>query len=95
MTNKEDYRSIETTGLRALAWVVCVERLGTRLLALTGMDADTLKARAAEPATLAAVIAFLADHEPDLIACAKALDMTPEAVVKAGKILSRGVPARE
>lgn len=95
MTNEEHVQRAETAALRALAWVACDERLGPRLLALTGMDSDTLRARAGERATLAAVLAFVQDHEPDLIACAAALDMTPKDVVNAWQILAGGVPARE
>ena len=54
-----------------------------RLLALTGLDADDLRARAGDPALLAAVLGFLASHEPDLLACADALDIAPEALVAA------------
>src|SRR3546814_7872548 len=91
MTNEDDGQHAETVALRALAWVACDERLGPRLLALTGLDAATLRARAGERRTLAAVIAFLEDHEPDLVQCAAALDMTPAAVVKAGRVLVSGV----
>lgn len=93
MTNKEDRDAAETVALRALAWVACDERLGPRLLTLTGMDGDTLRRRAGERETLAAVLAFLEDHEPDLLDCAAALDMTPEAVVNARRVLTRGGPA--
>lgn len=89
MTNKEDCRAAETVALQALAWVVADERLGSRLLALTGMDAGELRRRAGERATLASVIAFLEDHEPDLLACAAALDIAPADVVKAGRMLMR------
>ncbi len=95
MTNKEVNQTAETIALRALAWVACDERLGPRLLALTGMDAAELRNRASDPDTLAAVIAFLEDHEPDLIACAAALDMAPEAMVNARKTLAPGAPAGE
>lgn len=94
MTDK-DYQAAETIALRALAWVACDDRLGPRLLALTGMDAAELRQRAGERATLAAVIAFLEDHERDLLACAIALDTTPDAVVNAGRILVQGASAGE
>ncbi|WP_398287688.1 DUF3572 family protein [Sphingomonas nostoxanthinifaciens] len=58
-----------------------------RMLAVTGIAPDDLRARAAEPAVLAAVLAFLEAYEPDLIACADALATTPTALVAAHEAL--------
>lgn len=69
--------------LRALAFVLADTHRAERLLALTGLGAGELRARAAEPALLAAVLAFLESHEPDLIAAADALDVPPAALVAA------------
>jgi len=89
MTKKEHAEAAETIGLRALAWVMSDSRLAPRLLGLTGLDPAGLRARAGEAATLSAVIAFLEQHEPDLTACAEALDITPRELVRAGEILSQ------
>lgn len=59
-----------TLALRALAWTLAVPERAGRLLALTGLDPQTLRAGAGDPAMLAAVLGFLEAHEPDLIACA-------------------------
>ena len=48
-----------------------------RFLAITGLDADGLRAGIGEPATHLAVLDFLCAHEPDLIAAAEALGMQP------------------
>lgn len=48
----------DTLLLRALAHIVADERLRDRFLALTGLDAATLRARAGEADVLAAVAAF-------------------------------------
>lgn len=77
-----------TTGLRALAFVAGDADLGPRFLELTGLDVATLRARAADPAILAAVLAFLAAHEPSLIAAAAALDVPPTALVAAHEVLA-------
>ena len=71
----------EATALRALVWTLSDEDRAGRLLALTGLEPDRLRATAGEPATLAAVLGFLEAHEGDLIACADALEMTPAALV--------------
>ena len=63
--------------LMALGWVVADEDRAERLFALTGLDPVDLRARAAEPALHAAVLSFIASHEPDLIACAEAIGVPP------------------
>ena len=78
-----------TLALLALAWTLGEERRADRLLALTGMDADALRAGVDNPAVLGAVLDFLADHEPDLIACADAIDTIPAALIAAKDLLRR------
>lgn len=78
-----------TLALMALGWTLSDGDRADRLLALTGLDADALRAGIDNPAILAAMLAFLADHEPDLIACAEALDTTPDALIAAQEALSR------
>lgn len=63
--------------LSALAWTLDEPARAARLLALTGLEPADLRARAGEPAVLAATIGFLAAYEPDLIACAAALEVPP------------------
>jgi hypothetical protein len=48
-----------------------------RFLAITGLDADGLRAAIGEPATHLAVLDFLCAHEPDLVAAAEALGLAP------------------
>lgn len=74
-------------GLSALAWTVSDAARAERLLAVTGLVPDDLRARAMDPAVLGAVLAFLEAHEPDLVACADALDVTPEVLVRAHQAL--------
>ncbi|WP_066695871.1 DUF3572 domain-containing protein [Sphingobium amiense] len=78
-----------TLALMALAWTIADETRADRLLALTGLDADALRAGVGDPAILGAVLGFLADHEPDLIACAGAIDTTPAALIAAQEQLAR------
>jgi hypothetical protein len=69
--------------LSALVWTLQDEARATRLLALTGLDADTLRASLGDPALLAGTLGFLEAHEPDLMACAAELGVKPEALVAA------------
>lgn len=65
------------TGLSALAWTLEEPARARRLLDLTGLTPDALRAGAGDPATLAALLDFLAGHEPDLVACAEAIGVGP------------------
>jgi len=73
--------------LRALAWTLAEQARADRMLALTGLTGDDLRVRAAEPAVLAALLGFLEAYEPDLIACAEALEVTPAELVRAREVL--------
>ena len=73
----------DVVGLQALVWTIGDPDRASRLIAVTGLDPDDLRARAAEPAVLAAVIGYLESYEPDLVACASALNVSPEALVAA------------
>ncbi len=79
----------ETLALGALAWTLAEPARAARLLAVTGLDPADLRARAGDPALLAAVLGFLEAHEPDLLACAEATGTTPAALVAAGQALAR------
>lgn len=73
--------------LSALGWALADEARAQRLLALTGLSPDDLRQRLTEPALLAAILAFLEAHEPDLVACAEALGVGPDALVEARRRL--------
>ena len=73
--------------LRALAWTLAEQARADRMLALTGLSGSDLRERAMEPAVLAALVGFLEAYEPDLIACAEALDVKPADLVQAREAL--------
>lgn len=74
-------------GLRALAWTLSEQGRAERMLALTGLTPQDLRIRAGEAGTLAAVIGFLEAYEPDLIACADAICVSPEILVATREML--------
>lgn len=73
--------------LRALVWTLGEPDRATRLLDVTGLTPTDLRARADDPAVLAATLAFLEAHEPDLIACAEVLGVRPEDLASAHREL--------
>jgi hypothetical protein len=77
----------ETLALGALGWVLAEEARASRLLALTGLTPDGLRAWVQDKEFLAAVLRFLENHEPDLIACAAALGVPPLRLVAARREL--------
>ncbi|GAA4030782.1 hypothetical protein GCM10022281_07770 [Sphingomonas rosea] len=76
-----------TVALQALAVSLGDEARADRLLALTGLTPDDLRVRAGEPEVLVAVLRFLEDHEPDLLAVAEALGKSPQELVAARSAL--------
>lgn len=73
----------QVLALGALGWVLGDEDRAARLLALTGMDADALRAGLGDTGVLGAVLDFLAQHEPDLIGAAQALNVNPAELMAA------------
>ena len=77
----------QALALGALGWLLQSESRAERLLALTGLTPDALRAGVGNPAVLAAVLDFLAAHEPDLVGAAEALGVAPAALVQAAGAL--------
>ena len=77
----------EALALHALGWILADEPRAERLLGMTGLSPESLRASLGQRATLAAVLAFLAGHEADLVACADTLDIAPERLAAAGRRL--------
>jgi Protein of unknown function (DUF3572) len=69
--------------LGALGWVLGDEDRAGRLLALTGLDADALRSGLDNPAVLGAVLDFLGQHEPDLVAAADSIGVGPAELMAA------------
>lgn len=69
--------------LAALGWVLADDGRAERLLSLTGLTPDALRAGVGERATLAAVLDFLRAHEPDLLAASEAIGVDPTELASA------------
>lgn len=79
----------QALALGALGWLLESESRADRLLALTGLTPQTLRAGLADRAVLGAVLDFLAAHEPDLLGAAESLGVEPQALVAAAQDLAR------
>jgi hypothetical protein len=77
----------QVLALSALSWTLSDEARAQRLLALTGLEPGTLRQRLGEPGLLASVLTFLEAHEPDLVAAAEALGVSPGELVEARRRL--------
>ena len=69
--------------LSALAATLSDERRAQRFLDLTGIETGELRARAADPSLLVALIGFLEAHEPDLLSVSEAIGVEAEELVAA------------
>ncbi len=85
-TNDEE---AEQMALASLGWILSDGARAQRLLALTGLTPDDLRSRLGERPLLAAILRFLEAHEPDLVACAEELEVTPERLVEARRRLEQ------
>jgi len=85
----QDISSPDVVALLALGWILSDENRAHRFLDLTGLDAGQLRAGAGDPVLLAATLEFLSRHEPDLLACADALELSPEMLILASQELAR------
>lgn len=68
---------------QALAWALMDESRAERLLSLTGLTPEGLRTSITERGTQAAILTFLEAHEPDLLACAVCIGVSPTLLVKA------------
>lgn len=79
----------EALALGALGWTLGEDRRAQRLVALTGMTPAGMRERLEDRFFLAEVLRFLEAHEPDLIACAADLGVSPARLVAAREALER------
>jgi len=73
----------QIAALTALAWTLEDPARARRLLDMTGLTPEALRAGAGDRRMLAALLDFLAGHEPDLIACAEAIGLAPRELIDA------------
>ncbi|QTD54787.1 DUF3572 domain-containing protein [Parasphingorhabdus cellanae] len=87
-TNSNISAETEILALKALGWVLQDEDRAQRLLALTGLDPRELRSGLEDPAMLSSLLGFLANHEPDLVACAESIGVSPDKLAAAAHYLN-------
>lgn len=71
----------EGVAVEILIWLAGQAELMSRFLAVTGVDAGSIRQAAREPGFLAAVTGFVMAHEPTLLAYCEANGVSAERVV--------------
>jgi hypothetical protein len=80
----------EALAVNALAFVASDPELLPRFLAITGIEAGSIRQAAREPGFLAGVLQFILAHEPTLMRFAEETGTPPAAVGKALRALPSG-----
>jgi hypothetical protein len=80
----------EALAIGALSYVAADPVLLPRFLALTGIEAASIRHAAREPGFLAGVLGFVAAHEPTLIGFAEHAGVEPATVTEALHALPTG-----
>jgi len=91
MIKETNQAAPDVVALSALGWLLADPARARRLLDVTGLTPEQLRAGVGDPAVLAAALRFLEANEPDLIACAEAIAVRPDALVAARRSLE-GAP---
>ena len=83
MHDTNDTLDASALAFQALAWALMEESRAERLSSLTGLTPEGLRASVMEHSTQAAILSFLEAYEPDLIACAAIIGVSPALLVHA------------
>lgn len=83
MHETNDKLDASAMAFQALAWALMEESRAERLLSLTGLTPEGLRASIHDRGTQAAILSFLEAYEPDLIACAGVIGVSPAILVQA------------
>ena len=82
--------SAETIAIEALGFVAADPELLPRFLAITGIEAQSIREAAREPGFLAGVLQFILAHEPTLMKFSEASGLAPATVAGALRRLPLG-----
>ncbi|MCX2698994.1 MULTISPECIES: DUF3572 domain-containing protein [Ochrobactrum] len=81
----------ENVAVEALMWLAQDKELMSRFLALTGIEASSIRSAAQEPGFLAGVLQFYLGHEPTLMRFCQETARDPVTIEKAAVLLPGGL----
>ena len=91
MTNdRQKQENAEALAIRALGFVAADPELLPRFLAISGIEAQSIRQAAREPGFLAGVLQFILAHEPTLMRFSEETDIPPQQVSSALRALPFG-----
>ena len=91
MTNDhQKHENAEALAIRALGFVAADPELLPRFLAISGIEAQSIRQAAQEPGFLAGVLQFILAHEPTLMRFSEETDIPPQQVSSALRALPFG-----
>ena len=88
--NRQERENAEALAIRALGFVAADPELLPRFLAITGIEAGSIRQAAREPGFLAGVLQFIAAHEPTLMRFVEESGIPPQQVSAALRALPFG-----
>ena len=88
--NRQDRENAEALAIRALGFVAADPELLPRFLAISGIEAGSIRQAAREPGFLAGVLQFIAAHEPTLMRFSEETGVPPQQVSAALRALPFG-----
>ena len=88
--NRQERENAEALAIRALGFVAADPELLPRFLAITGIEAGSIRQAAREPGFLAGVLHFIAAHEPSLMRFSEETGIPPQQVSAALRALPFG-----
>lgn len=77
----------EAIALRALVWILQDDDRAQRLLSVTGITPEDMRGSIGEAWLLGAALSYLEGYEPDLLKCCAEIDVKPEDLVMASRVL--------
>ncbi|MCX7305357.1 MAG: DUF3572 domain-containing protein [Hyphomicrobiales bacterium] len=92
---RHNQEGAEALAIRALGFIAADPELLQRFLAITGIEAASIRNAAREPGFLAGVLQFIAAHEPTLLRFAEETGTPPTDVSAALRALPFGDAAHD
>ena len=88
--DRQNLEGAEALAIQALAFIASDPELLPRFLAITGIEATSIRDAAREPGFLAGVLQFIAAHEPTLLRFCEETGTPPASISAALRALPFG-----